>query len=98
MHAVRSPEYQSINQSSNDPSPHPPTTHDPKQGETDPSFKSGGGGLMATAPDYMKFAQMLLNGGELGDVRVLSEVRVGVGLCWCWCCCWCCGGGFFGLC
>lgn len=45
------------------------------QGETDPSFKSGGGGLMGTAPDYLRFAQMLLNGGQLDGVRVLSEVR-----------------------
>lgn len=46
------------------------------QGEADPPFKSGGGGLMATGPDYLRFAQMLLNGGELDGVRVLSEVRV----------------------
>lgn len=29
---------------------------------------------MSTAPDYLRFAQMLLNGGELDGVRVMSEV------------------------
>jgi CubicO group peptidase (beta-lactamase class C family) len=33
----------------------------------------GGQGLMSTAADYMRFAQMLLNGGELGGVRILSR-------------------------
>lgn len=38
-----------------------------------PKFLSGGGGLTSTAADYMKFAQMHLNGGELNGVRILSE-------------------------
>lgn len=33
---------------------------------------SGGGGLVSTAADYLRFAQMLLNGGEFGGVRLLS--------------------------
>ena len=33
---------------------------------------SGGGGLYGTAPDYLRFAQMLLNGGELDGVRLLA--------------------------
>jgi CubicO group peptidase (beta-lactamase class C family) len=33
---------------------------------------SGGGGLWSTAEDYMQFAQMLANGGELNGVRLLS--------------------------
>ena len=33
---------------------------------------SGGGGLFGTAPDYIRFAQMLLNDGELNGVRLLS--------------------------
>ena len=37
---------------------------------------SGGGGLVSTAPDYLRFCQMLLNGGELDGVRVLSEQAV----------------------
>ncbi|MCI5105990.1 MAG: beta-lactamase family protein [Pseudomonadales bacterium] len=41
-----------------------------------PKFLSGGGGLTSTAADYMKFAQMHLNGGELDGVRILSEEAV----------------------
>ncbi|MBR0751713.1 beta-lactamase family protein [Bradyrhizobium jicamae] len=37
---------------------------------------SGGGGLVSTAPDYLRFCQMLLNGGELDGVRVLSQQSV----------------------
>ncbi len=37
---------------------------------------SGGGGLVSTAPDYLRFCQMLLNGGELDGVRVLSPQTV----------------------
>ena len=36
-----------------------------------PAFESGGGGLYSTADDYLRFARMLLNGGELDGVRVL---------------------------
>lgn len=34
---------------------------------------SGGAGLVSTAADYGRFAQMLLNGGELDGVRLLSQ-------------------------
>jgi hypothetical protein len=37
---------------------------------------SGGGGLVSTAPDYLRFCQMLLNGGELDGARVLTEHAV----------------------
>ena len=37
-----------------------------------PSFPSGGGGMVSTAADYVRFSQMLLNGGELDGVRLLS--------------------------
>jgi CubicO group peptidase (beta-lactamase class C family) len=37
---------------------------------------SGGGGLVSTAADYLRFCQMLLNGGELDGVRVLSPATV----------------------
>ena len=37
---------------------------------------SGGGGLYGTAPDYLRFAQMLLNGGELDGVRLLAPRSV----------------------
>src|SRR5713101_2396752 len=33
---------------------------------------SGGAGLISTAPDYARFLQMLLNGGELDGVRILA--------------------------
>lgn len=36
----------------------------------------GGGGVLATAGDYARFAQMLLNGGELDGVRILSRKSV----------------------
>jgi CubicO group peptidase (beta-lactamase class C family) len=39
---------------------------------TAPSLISGGGGLCATASDYLTFCRALLNGGELGGVRLLS--------------------------
>lgn len=39
-------------------------------------FEAGGAGLFSTANDYFRFAQMLLNGGELEGVRVLSQVSV----------------------
>lgn len=38
-----------------------------------PSFAMGGGGLVSTASDYARFAQMLLNRGELDGRRILSE-------------------------
>ncbi len=43
----------------------------------DPSFKSGGGGLISTAQDYLKLAHMLLNGGRnASGVQVLGEESV----------------------
>jgi CubicO group peptidase (beta-lactamase class C family) len=41
-----------------------------------PKLFSGGGGLVSTAPDYLRFAQMLLNGGELDGVRILAAKTV----------------------
>jgi CubicO group peptidase (beta-lactamase class C family) len=37
---------------------------------------SGGAGLLSTAPDYARFLQMLLNGGELDGTRLLSPKTV----------------------
>ena len=37
---------------------------------------SGGAGLVSTATDYMRFCQMLLNGGSLGDVRLVAPETV----------------------
>jgi len=41
-----------------------------------PTMPSGGGGLVSTAQDYMRFAQMLLNRGELDGVRILAPAVV----------------------
>jgi CubicO group peptidase (beta-lactamase class C family) len=41
-----------------------------------PAGPSGGGGLYSTADDYLRFAQMLLNGGEFGSTRYLSPRTV----------------------
>jgi CubicO group peptidase (beta-lactamase class C family) len=39
---------------------------------------AGGAGLVSTARDYARFLQMLLNGGELDGVRVLSPRSIAV--------------------
>ena len=41
-----------------------------------PSFCGGGGGLISTVDDYLKFARMLLNGGELDGTRYLKPETV----------------------
>ncbi|HET9898770.1 MAG TPA: serine hydrolase domain-containing protein [Streptosporangiaceae bacterium] len=41
-----------------------------------PTFLSGGGGLVSTSADYLRFAQMLCNGGELDGVRILGRKTV----------------------
>ncbi len=41
-----------------------------------PTMPSGGGGMVSTAEDYYRFAQMLDNGGELNGVRVLAPATV----------------------
>lgn len=55
-----------------------PTTGEPgARAYLDPTtFFSGGGGLVSTTMDYMRFSQMLLNGGELDGVRILSPTTV----------------------
>ncbi|GAA5130083.1 serine hydrolase domain-containing protein [Pseudonocardia adelaidensis] len=42
----------------------------------EPTFLSGGGGLVSTAADYHRFAQMLARGGELDGARLLSPHTV----------------------
>ena len=41
-----------------------------------PELLEGAVGLVSTVPDYLRFAQMLLNGGELDGVRLLEEETV----------------------
>jgi len=41
-----------------------------------PALLSGGGGLVSTAADYLRFCQMLLYGGQLDGVRLLSPRSV----------------------
>ena len=40
------------------------------------TFFSGGGGIVSTVPDFLRFRQMLLNGGELDGVRILKPETV----------------------
>jgi CubicO group peptidase (beta-lactamase class C family) len=41
-----------------------------------PRLESGGGGLVSTATDYLRFSQMLLNNGEFNGVRLLGRKTV----------------------
>jgi CubicO group peptidase (beta-lactamase class C family) len=41
-----------------------------------PTFENGAAGLVSTADDFNAFAQMMLNGGSLGEARVLSRESV----------------------
>ena len=41
-----------------------------------PSLESGGGGLVSTAHDYMRFCRMMLHGGSLDGVQILSPKTV----------------------
>ena len=40
------------------------------------TYFSGGGGLVSTTSDYVRFLQMLLNGGKLDDVQLLGPKTV----------------------
>lgn len=51
--------------------------YDPFYGYQGPeTYFSGGAGLHSTASDYLRFCQMMLNGGELHGVRLLSPTTV----------------------
>jgi len=41
-----------------------------------PRLFSGGGGLVSTAADYLRFCKMLLNGGTLDEVQILSPKTI----------------------
>jgi len=51
---------------------------DPVSGKfsSPPPFENAGAGLVSTAEDFNAFAQMLLNGGRLGNERILSRPSV----------------------
>lgn len=56
-----------------------PVTNQPqtlRDGTTPHKFDCGGGCAVSTAADYLRFAQMLLNGGELDGARLLSRKTV----------------------
>jgi len=38
----------------------------------EPGFKSGGGGLVSTSADYLRFCEMLRRGGELDGARIIG--------------------------
>jgi CubicO group peptidase (beta-lactamase class C family) len=52
-----------------------PMPSDPKISQP-PALASGGGGLYSTAGDYLRFAQMVLNGGELNGARLLAPSSI----------------------
>ncbi len=57
---------------------HPDTSNGSGMGDflSPPARPSGGGGLVSTAEDYYRFAQMLLNRGELNGVRIVAPSSV----------------------
>ncbi|NVD45092.1 serine hydrolase domain-containing protein [Qipengyuania atrilutea] len=53
----------------------------PREAWLEPNFAGkpmtmGGSGIVTTVDDYMRFARMLLNEGELGDVRILKPATI----------------------
>jgi CubicO group peptidase (beta-lactamase class C family) len=44
--------------------------------EEEPAFEGGGGGLISTVDDYLKFARMMLGKGEVDGVRLLKAATV----------------------
>ena len=50
-----------------------PTQSDPTR---KPVFLSGGGGLLSTTEDYLRFTQMVLNGGEANGKRLIKKSTV----------------------
>jgi CubicO group peptidase (beta-lactamase class C family) len=53
-------------------------TDDPHHSDyrEEPTYLSGGGGLVSTTADYLRFCQMLLSGGELDGVRILGRKTI----------------------
>jgi CubicO group peptidase (beta-lactamase class C family) len=46
--------------------------------DSPPDYCGGGGGLISTVDDYLRFVRMLLNGGELDGTRYLKPETVGL--------------------
>jgi CubicO group peptidase (beta-lactamase class C family) len=44
--------------------------------KTPPAFEAGGGGLISTADDYLKFARMMLGQGEVDGVRLVKPETI----------------------
>jgi CubicO group peptidase (beta-lactamase class C family) len=62
-----------------EPLPNDPATGKPNRlfdASVVPATDSGGAGGFSTVNDYLRFAQMLANGGQLDGVRVLSRASV----------------------
>ncbi|MHB8267825.1 serine hydrolase [Bradyrhizobium sp.] len=57
------------------PGAQPPPLSDGDVGKPQ-TFFSGGGGIVSTVPDFLRFCQMLLNGGELDGARILKPETV----------------------
>jgi methyl acetate hydrolase len=49
-----------------------PLTEQPNQPQVPATSFSGGGGLLSTAGDYIRFERMILNGGSLDGARILT--------------------------
>lgn len=49
---------------------------EPEMYDEPPAYTPGGGGLISSAPDYHRFARMLLGGGALEGVRLLRPETV----------------------
>ena len=56
--------------------PGPETDGVPNDYVAQPTMPSGGGGMVSTAEDYYRFAQMLANDGQLDGVRILAPSTV----------------------
>jgi CubicO group peptidase (beta-lactamase class C family) len=56
--------------------PGPETDGVPNDYVVQPTMPSGGGGMVSTAEDYYRFAQMLANNGQLDGTRVLAPSTV----------------------
>jgi len=44
--------------------------------EEEPAFEGGGGGLISTADDYLKFARMMLGKGDVDGVRLVKSQTI----------------------